>query len=309
MFAGALPSDVVNRALDALGRSDLIIGDIEEGTEAAKPALRAYSPARRQLLRAAPWSFARKQAPLTMLADATGQTPNVGIQVIAPWTYEYAVPIDMVKARFLPWNSNPQQPNPPLMTNLGQPPLNAVRLKPAPFLLSTDYNYPVEVGVPSDWSQVPQWWTAEQTGPVQRTVILTNVPPQPQTNMPTVFPSLVYTADIIYPSQWDDLFEEAMVAYLAQKLAMSLAKDKNFGLKAQASCIAITKNAISEARAMSANESGYPQTVDHNPDWMRGRNAGAGNYWGQGGFNDGWGGPGILFGGFDCASFSDGSVF
>ena len=262
MFEASTPADLVNRSLDAIGRSDLIIGDIEEGTEAAKPALRQYGPALRQLLRAAHWGFARKQAPMTLLADATGQTPNVGTVVPAPWTYEYEYPIDCVKARFVPWNSNPIQPNPPLMTGLQQPPLNAVRLKPAPFLITTDYNYPVVVGQPASWAQYPTWWLNEGLGPIQRNVILTNVPPTPQTPNPTIFPSLVYTALIVIPSQWDDLFGEGMVAFLAQKLALPLARpnERPLALKIRDEQIAIAKSAISEARAMSANESGYPQT-------------------------------------------------
>lgn len=308
MYEGTTPADIVNRALDAIGRSDLIIGDLQEGTEAAKPALRAYGPAMRQLTRAAHWAFARKQAPLTLLADATGQTTGVGTAVPAPWTYEYEQPIDCLKVRYLPWNSNPIAPNPPTMTGLGQPPLNAVRLRPAPFLLTSDYNYPVVIGQPASWPEVPQWWGTEGEGPVQRNVILTNVPPQPQGDSPTIYPSLVYTALMIYPSQWDDLFSEALVAYLGQKLALPLAKNDKFGLAVRAELIKTAKQAITEARLTSANESGYPQTTDHLPDWIRGRNAGGGNYGGFGGF-DGWNGPGGLWGGFDSCGFSDGSVY
>ena len=243
-----------------------------------------------------------------VVADATGQTPDVGTQVIAPWTYEYEYPIDCVKARFLPWNSNPQQPNPPLMTGLQQPPLNAVRLVPAPFLVTSDSTYPVTTGVPPAWSQYPEWWLTEGSGPVSRSVVLTNVPTQPQSNAATVFPSLVYTALVIYPSQWDDLFGEAMVAFLGQKLALTLCKDKKLGLALRGEMIKTAREAISEARAMSANESGYPQTTDHTPDWIRGRDQGGAGWWG-GGNGGGWSGPGVLGYGWSDAYFADGSVY
>lgn len=303
------PATVVNRSLDLIGRSDLIIGEMQEGTEAAQPALRAYGPAMRQLLRAANWGFARKMAPMTLLADATGQTPNVSTIVQAPWTYAYEYPIDCMKVRFLPWNSNPVQPNPPIVTGLGQPPLNAIRLQPAPFLISLDSNYPVVIGQPATWDQGPEWWTTSGEGPVQRTVILTNVAPQPQSDGSIIYPSVVYTCLVIYPSQWDSLFEEAMVNYLAQKLCMSLCQDKKWALQLQAMTIKVAKDIISEARAVNANESGAPQTIARTAEWIRGRNAGGGNYWGGGGCYDAYSGPGILYGGFDSLGWSDGSVY
>ena len=51
---GSSPASVVNRALDMIGRPDLVVGELGEGTEAAKPALRAYAPAMRQMLRSGP---------------------------------------------------------------------------------------------------------------------------------------------------------------------------------------------------------------------------------------------------------------
>jgi hypothetical protein len=86
------PASIANQALDAIGRGgDIVIGDLTEGTREAKVILRAYSQCLRQLLRSANWDFARKQAPLVLLADQTGQTPNVGTIVSATnWLYEYA---------------------------------------------------------------------------------------------------------------------------------------------------------------------------------------------------------------------------
>lgn len=305
------PASIVNRALDRIGRSDIIIGEISEGTEAAKPALRAYGPAVRQLLRAAHWGFARKQHPLELLADATGQTAGVGTVVQAPWTYEYAYPTDCLKARFLPWNSNPITPNPPPMTGISEQPLSAVRLVPAPYLIGLDYNYPIEEGCYLEWEDKPVLLPGQ--GPQQRTVIYTNVPPQPQgASNPTAYPSLVYTALIMYPTQWDSLFEEALVEYMAQKLAMPLVADKKLARMIQSDCIASSKGMITEARAINANESGFPQTISRMAEWSRARNAGAGQWWGNGGvygYGVGPVGNGVLFSNWDALGFADGSVY
>src|SRR6202000_3037529 len=96
------------------------------------------------------------------------------------------------------------------------------------------------------------WWGTTGTGPQQRTVINTNVPPQPQGTNPTIYPSLVYTALVIYPSQWDSLFEEALVQYIAQKIALPLSTDKKFGLALRNSSIAAVKEIISAARSPNA---------------------------------------------------------
>lgn len=308
------PAGIVNRAFDLIGRSDLALGELAEGTDGARVALRAYLPALKQLLRAAPWVFARKMAPLTLLADATGQTPNVYTVVQAPYSYAYELPIDCLKARFLPWNSNPVQPNPPLMTNLSQPPLTSIRLQPAPFLVSLDYNYPVVIGQPATWDQVPEWWNTSGEGPVQRTVILTNVPPQTQTDQPTIYPSLVYTCLVVYPSQWDSLFEEAFVNFLSQKLAMALIEDKRHAVTVRNQCIQVTKDIVSEARAASGNETGYPITTTREASWIKFRNVGGGSSgfgtWGMGGLGpSGWQGAGCLYSGFDSLSFDGGAVY
>lgn len=291
------PADIINRALDEIGRPDLIIGDPEEGTEGSKVALRSYTPALLQLLRAAHWDFARKVSPLQMLADASGQTPDVGTAVIAPWVYEYAYPTDCVKARFLPWNyinvntpvptGNAALPDVPL-TTVSQPPyVNGGQLLPAPFLLSSDYNYPVDVN--------SNWQNLQGVSPSSRTVILSNVN---QAN-------LVYTAIMPYPSTWDPLFEQAMVSLLSVRLSLSLARDQRLGLQVRAMASAALKEALMAARVASANEGSFPQSTDIIPDYIRARASSPG----YGGGNDQFSGPGYLFCGWDTLSIGNGSVF
>jgi hypothetical protein len=309
-----VPADIANRALDAAGWSGPMIGDLEEGTEQSKPLLRAYVPALHELLRSAHWNFARKQAPLALLADATGQTPNVGSLVPPPWIYEYQWPIDALKARFVPQNAQQQNmlpqftgsfplvQGPPLPGTVSMPGINVVnpfnvRLVPARFLVALDFNYPAVVGAITDWSQLPDIQNIQGVGPQQRTVVLTNVQNA----------SLIYTAAVDYPDEWDALFQEAIVQLLASRVALPLAKDKKFGLAMRAQAIAACKDAIAQARITDGNE--MWSSVDHMPDFLRARNAGASwnaNFgWGP----DGGGWPGIFSGGWDSISFGDGSAY
>jgi hypothetical protein len=296
-----LPTDIANQALDAIG-VEFTLGDIEEGTRPAQVLLRAYWQCLRQLLRAAHWDFARKQAPLSLLADATGNTPNVGTIVSAAgWTYEYQYPIDCMKARFVP-AIPPNQASGippgnisinvavPQMTGIRtQAPFPAYRLRPARFLIGTDYNYPPQQG------QIT--WEVQGVSPQGRSVIFTNVQNA----------QLVYTALMNYPSNWDVLFRAAMVSYLASEVALALHKDKKFGLQMRGEQIKIAKEKIIQARITDGNE-GWA-TNDISVDWIRTRSQGVG--WG--GFSaGGWAGesgPGVFWYGWDSCSFGDGSAY
>jgi hypothetical protein len=294
-----LPTDVANQALDAIG-SEIVLGDIEDGTREASVLLRAYRNCLMQLLRAANWDFARRTAPLSLLADATGQTPNVGTIVPVPWTYEYQYPIDCAKLRFVPYNQpGTQSPIPPgniqistapQTTGTQQPPLFGQRLIPAPFVISQDNNYPPPAGTIN--------WEVQGVSPQGRTVILTNVQNA----------HAVYTSIVLYPSVWDPLFRNAMVAYLASEVTLALTKDKRLGLTLRAQQIQIAKEKLREARAVDGNEGWY--SSDIRVDWMAARNTG-GAWWNSTlgpGFGPGTGG-GWWGGGFNSLSFSDGSAY
>jgi hypothetical protein len=293
-----LIADVINQSLDACG-SMVTIGDPEEGTREAQVALRAYGQCLRQMLRAANWDFARKQAPLTLLADATGQTSGVGSVVPVPWIYEYQYPVDCMKVRFVPWNYLQAAPVPagniqipttiPLTTaGNGQAPLSGQRLKPARFLVANDPNYAPQQG------QI--FWETQGQSPQGNTVILTDVQNA----------QVVYTALMLYPSVWDPLFREGLVAYLASQLALPLAKDKKFGLQMRKENIEIAKMKIQQARIADGNEGHY--SSDIKVDWMAFRNAGRGGPFNNGG-GFGGGGPGVYWGGWDNVGFSDGSAY
>lgn len=298
------PADVVNRAYDALG-STKIIGSIMDGTKDSEAARRAYGLTLRQLLRAANWNFARKQAALQLLGDASGQS-DVSDVVEQPWLYAYAWPIDGVKARFVPWNNdltnggipgnNTAIPPVPLTTDPNPAPRMA-RLIPTRFLVGSSDQYPVVIGQ-ADWDNLPD--AVEGAGPINRTIILSNVPQA----------TLVYTRLVLDIEEWDPLFAGAMDATLAAKLAMVVVEDKKFARVLRDEQIAIAKEAIKQARIADGNE-GW-STTDHMPDWITARSSsGYGIGWG------GWGGfgagvfdnIGLLWGGWDSMSFPDGSSF
>ena len=305
----ALPEDIVNRSLDAVGCADQQIGSMTSGTRAAQVALRHYIPCLEQLLRGAHWNFARKQAPMVLLGAAPGYAtpPNsnvspVGCNVIPPWTYEYAWPIDCVQARFVPWNNDVGAWSTPA-GNISVPPVPPTTagvayqtppiLIPAKMLVANDPNYPLPAPAlgPS-----PEWWLSRGTAPEMRTVVLCNVP----------CAELVYTAFIPYPSLWDALFEEAMVALLATHLALPLNPDKKEGRALRAEQIAIAKAAIGQARVRDGDE-GWPST-EHTPDWIRARSIGSGwgTYAGAGAWGDG---PGVWSYGWSGVAMGGGAVY
>lgn len=284
------PTDAANDALDAIG-SPSVLSDIEDGSRVAQICLRAYRRCIPELLRAAPWQFARKQAPLTLLGDSTGLTPNVPTMVIKPWIYEYAYPIDCVKAIFIPYvpNNNPAQNNisiPPVppVDGLGAGYYAGRQPMPSRYLIARDSNYPA--------SAAESWDEVQGVSLGGRTVVLSNVPNA----------EMVYTSLVLYPTEWDPLFYSAFVAFLASEI-WSAIPDMKAGLAVRAQQIAIAKIKISEARAQAGNE--IPSSVDIAVDWLRTRNSGGYNMRSSLGEPYGglWNQP------YESLSFSDSSVF
>lgn len=295
-------SSVANQALDAIGWPE-VLGDLQDGSHHAQIMLRAYRNCLQQLLRAANWNFARKSAPLLLLADSSGNTPLVGTVVPNPnFIYEYAYPVDCVKARFVPWNLKNQAdtappgniaiPQTPLVTGLGNFPAMVGRIQPARFLVASDFNYLPQTN--------PISWETQGISPQSRTVILTNVREA----------VLVYTALMLYPSIWDSLFRAALVAYLASEVALPIwsKTDKKFGLEVRNAQAEIVRAKVTEARLVDGNES--LSTSDIRVDWMDARRSGGvggANGWGGAGW--GGGGDGVFGYGYDQLSLANGAVF
>lgn len=293
------PTSIANLAMDAAAL-DFTLGDIQEGTRPAQIALRAYGDCLRQLLRAAPWNFCRKQAPLLLLADATGQTPNVGTKVPGnQFIYEYALPTDAARIRWIPWNPYlvpaipannivPPDSGAPLTTGSGQPAYLTQRPIPARFLVTSDVNY-----IPDGADN-----SIEGISPIGRTVVLTNVK----------CAEAIYTFNATWPSIWDYQFRAAMVAYLASEIVVPLAKDKKFAVQMRDHNIAIATEKIKQARITDGQEGWH--SADLSVDWMRARVSGGYGGWGSGG--PGWGsgaGGGYLFGGWDAVQFGNSSSY
>lgn len=325
------PGVIVNQALDAIGKPDLQLGEITDGTLAGRAARRIYGPTLRQLLRTAHWAFARRHGEMQLLGDATGQYvrpsggPALGTAVEQPWRFCYAWPTDAVQPRWLPYNGSPfgngaptgniAIGNAPLMPGLNQ--IGAgpwLRNRPARFLSSTTRDYPVVAGQ-MDWSEIPDLDDIEGVGLTSRRCILTDVPPWQDEQSQWHGAALVYTVLSLEIEMWDSLFRQAMVAVLAERLAMPLiAKEGDRASQQLATAqrnaqIAIAKDAIMQARVASANEAGFPQSTDQIPDWILARRARAGFSVGDS-FAGGFGGAaGYLLCPWSGFAFSDGGVF
>lgn len=112
------PADVVNLSLRRIGYNGRV-GNLYDGSKAAKDALDIYAQTRDELLRQNDWGFAERNIVLTLLkaAPAGGYIPPVTWSTAyppLPWLFEYVRPGDCLKIRaikavplFLP-NMDPQ---------------------------------------------------------------------------------------------------------------------------------------------------------------------------------------------------------
>ena len=296
-----VPANIINQAIDLLGESGKIIGDISDGTTVAETARRNYGRALRQLLRTAHWAWARSNKPLTLLGDATGNSaPPISTYVEAPWTYAYAWPLDGVQGRWMPWNPTNAQPSiggVPLTTGVSA--LTQYPLTPGRFLVSSSDQYPVVVGV-QPWDQLPDLQRTEGVGPVSRKIILTDC----------CQAYFVYTRLVTVIEEWDDLFRQALVMMMAMVLAPVAIEDPKVRMAVLAELRPALKNAVDNARVANGNEAGMPMTIDQDAAYIRARNQGWGPF---GAIAFGPGGVGYNIGGYygygwDALSWG-GSVF
>lgn len=294
-----LVADIFNQALDSMG-SDRVVGDPQEGSREAQVLLRAYRQCLMQLLRAANWNFARRQDALFLLADATGNTPNVGTRVLDPeFIYEYAYPTDCVKIRFIPWNpssvvaptpsGNIALPNTPMTTGGVQQNGPGRRLRPGRWIEGVDPNYPP----PPNANPVE----TQGISPQGRSVVMTNVR----------CASAVYTGLMLYPSNWDALFRSALVSYLSSETCLPILKDKKMALAIRPQQIAIVKQKLDQARITDGNEGTYSSDIP--VDWIQTRYTGGDPAWGRDGAYGYGPGAGWGNGGWNALSFADGSAY
>ncbi len=186
------PTAICNRALSEIGTQSTITSLSEASAEAVQCQL-WYDKLRRQLLRAAPWGFAREQQVLTELGTLADLTAPY------PYLYKYAYPAETIKFRYIlaapvviPAEDVPDVSSSPLS------PLWCGPSRSNRFLIANDRD--------SDGNS--------------RKVLLSNV----------ASAIGVYTGDITDPSLFDDLFEDALTAALAYRLVIPLSG--NTGMKA-----------------------------------------------------------------------------
>ena len=301
---GIADADIANQAIDYLGHT-VVIGDLQEGTRESQIMLRHYTPSIQEMLRSAHWNFARRQAKLTLLQDASGNTAGAGTGTPGQglWVYEYAWPIDCLKARYVPVTGSYSSPVPtgnitsgstvPQTTLPSAWPM--ARTIPAPFQVTVD-EVPNFIGAITNWNQLPDLSNAQGQALTRQMVILTN-----QQNA-----SLVYTAMISEPNIWDPLFRQAVVSLLAAKTAMAILgpKDPKLALAMRGQAIASARSALDAARVADGNEG--PTNVNRDAQWITGRSSGGWGAWGWGG---GYAGPGSLWGGWESCPFPDGSAY
>jgi len=99
------PSDVLNLTLTRIGYKGDRVGNLYEGSVAAKLALDIYAQTRDQMLRDGDWGFAERNVNLTLLKQAPAGgyfPPNVwdgNNNPPPPFFFEYAYPDDCLKVR------------------------------------------------------------------------------------------------------------------------------------------------------------------------------------------------------------------
>lgn len=228
--------EIANLALASIGTRSSIASLTERSAEAAAFSIQ-YNPCLEAVLGAAHWNFARKQASLTLLKDASatpaGTTPQ-------PWIYEYAYPADCVAARYVM----------PLFTDAASSSIfgpgfaSVATVEQVPcvrFIISTD--------VDDSGNEIK--------------VILTN---QPQAQ-------LVYTKRITNPQLFDGQFTMALSNFIGARLAIALTGDKALARLAFGVADATTK----QARANNGNEGLTLQDTTPDWIRARGYDAGAFN--------------------------------
>lgn len=231
------PVQIVNLALDAIGaRATVSTINPSDGSQAGDVASRQYQVRLNSLSRSAHWQCLRRQKTLTLLKAAQGTPENpsgVLDQPPQPWLYEYELPSDYLKARYIPAVLQQSNGQTPVLSNMN--------LAPPPFLDRVAIPFIIAIDTDSDDNEIK--------------VLLTNWQ-QAQ---------LVYTAAVTNPDLWDSQFVTAFVAVLAAFFVNPL--NRNAQLAGEQ--IQIAKGMIDAARISDGNEG--PSTIDHVPDWISAR--------------------------------------
>ena len=242
--------DIVNRALLQCGAREQIVS-FTEGSVSANTANLLYQPTFEEIARSANWNCLRLQGSLTLLAAAQGTPENQTGTVLPippqPWLYEYLLPNDCLRVRYLVPTLLTQNTSVVGFPNAVMP---AYRKKyEIPYVVSTD-------------------------------IIAGNSTKVILTNLETA--QIVYTTNQANPDFWDSQFQAAYVAMLAAYLIPPL--NLNLGLMGTQNKIAA--EIIEQAKATDGNEGVISQNRDASWITARGAgrewladSQGYGSYW------------------------------
>ncbi len=226
-----------------------------DNSPAAVASKTYYVPKVQGLLRAANWAFARRQANLTLLRAAFINGVASTDPPSQPFQYEYLMPSDALKIRFIQQYQTTTTSGVPLTSAPSNTVLPAYAVTRVPYVIAADI---------------------DPTSHAPRKTILTNMQ----------YAMAIYTADLSqYPDMWDLLFQSAATSTLAAYFIMTLAGDR--ALMAQQ--IQVASGILASARSANANES--MSNIDHVPDWIQARMQSGGGLWNgnaMGGFGGDW---------------------
>lgn len=242
---------VSNRALAQAG-TRVQIANFNEGSVEAGYCSLLYAPTFEQLARTARWGCLRFQTALTLLKAAQGTPENQSGTTLPvppqPWLYEYLLPPDCLRVRFLQ----------PTFVN---PPAGTVPIFPTPSSVTATV-------MPR--TEIPYVVAQDLVNGQMTRVILTNLS----------MAQIIYNKNNQNPAFWDSQFEAGYVAALAAFLIPPL----NLNLALLNAQTKITDSIIAEARSTDGNESVTSQNRE--ASWIVAR--GAGEYIGSDAYGCGY---------------------
>ena len=245
MTAPRSPVDVCNLALlQIAARAQITSIDPSDGTVAGDACAALYQPTVDAFARAAHWNCLRFTATLSLLAAAAGTPENPSGTTLRtpppPWLYEYALPDDCLKARFIV-PAIPQQGGSPMLGGATAYLPSGLPDTAVPFVVAVDLD----------------------AGGNEIAVILANI--GAAAGGP---PSLVYTRRLNNIGLWDSHFlmgaKSALAAWLVNPINASAA------MMTQA--VGLAKAMLDAARISDGNEG--PSNTEHVPDWIAIRSGG-----------------------------------
>ena len=239
------PVDLCNLALLQIGaRANVTSINPSDGTVAGDACAQLYQPTVDAFSRAAHWNCLRFEVQLSLLKAAAGtpENPNGTTLPVPPlgWLYEYALPSDCLKARYLAPSVTQQGTNPPLTTggSLFLPwrlPSGALK-----FAVGVDFD--------------------TQTPPNEIPVLFCNLG-----TVLTGPPWLVYTRRLINVSLWDSQF----VMGAKSALATWLVNPVNASAAMMQQAMGIAKAMLDQARISDGNEGMNADNInDVGADWI-----------------------------------------